>query len=124
MKITADQTRELLQLLVEVDGQSKAAAKQVFNGITPDGRLALLHDLRRRKLLAKPAPAQQLAKGEEEGEKVRAGKAKKGALHASDAARSIGSSTKSRGKGRHVRFAPYPASGQGLPAHAAGVIAG
>ncbi|MDX3998436.1 hypothetical protein QYP02_36145 [Pseudomonas aeruginosa] len=77
MKITADQTRELLQLLVEVDGQSKAAAKQVFNGITPDGRLALLHDLRRRKLLAKPAPAQQLAKGEEEGEKVRAGKAKK-----------------------------------------------
>ncbi|HHM5565856.1 TPA: hypothetical protein ACRNJ0_006553 [Pseudomonas aeruginosa] len=41
MKITADQTRELLQLLVEVDGQSKAAAKQVFNGITPDGRLAL-----------------------------------------------------------------------------------
>ncbi|UJB96719.1 ribbon-helix-helix protein, CopG family [Pseudomonas aeruginosa] len=77
MKITADQTRELLQLLVEVDGQSKAAAKQVFNGITPDGRLALLHDLRRRKLLAKPAPAQQLVKGEEEGEKVRAGKAKK-----------------------------------------------
>lgn len=50
MKLSGDQTRELLDLLMHVDGHSKAAAKNVFNGITPEGRLALLHELRRKKL--------------------------------------------------------------------------
>ena len=50
LKITSDQTRELLRLLVELDGLSKAAAKQVLNGIALDSRFALLHELRQRKL--------------------------------------------------------------------------
>ncbi|MGZ2905025.1 ribbon-helix-helix protein, CopG family [Pseudomonas aeruginosa] len=50
MKMTSDQNRELIQLLMDVDGHSKAAAKQVLNGLAPEGRLAELHQLRRIKL--------------------------------------------------------------------------
>lgn len=78
MKLTSDQARELLQLLIEVEGYSKAAAKRILNGIEPKSALADLERLRRHKLLMKAGQAHALAvKGEEEGEKVRAGKAKK-----------------------------------------------
>ena len=50
-KLNADDRRELLQLLQEEHG-SKAAALSVFNGLTTQGQIALLMQLRRKRLEA------------------------------------------------------------------------
>lgn len=67
MKMTSEETRELLQLLVEVDGHSKQAAKQVLNGLAPEGRLAELHQLRRIKRERLGQASLPLVTGEEGG---------------------------------------------------------
>lgn len=50
MVLNGDDRRELFSLLCLLEGHSKSGAKAVFEGLAPEGRVALLVHLRRKKI--------------------------------------------------------------------------